>query len=250
MTGATGISGCLLSQLFTTSALSQADGQGQVQAQSPAAAPCGDQVLVLAGHDRIERVLEKFGVPHTLIRPLQLTDPLLSGASHLFVNCGGALPEGQAHKIAAWVEGGGRLMTTDWMACHLLQTGFRDEKGVPLVRHHNRLSTDESGVFAVTETDWNDPAAGIFLRHGRQWKVVRCSYPVRIEDAEKVHVLARSSHLGALSEGADTLFLRFTYGRGEVLHLTSHWYEQEFEDRHPIDTSIEHRSLTFIRNLN
>lgn len=246
--GINGISGGLLSQLFTVPHPPSAGGGGPAAGQEGILQP--NQVLVLAGHDHIEKVLEKFSVPRRVIKPIELTETLLRGAAYLFVNCGDELPSGQPQRIAEWVEAGGRLMTSDWMVYHLLQPAFRDEKGYPIIRHHNRLSTDESGVFSLSGVDWQDAAAGIFLRDGRKWKVVQCAYPVRIEDPQRVHVVARCPQLGSLCEGADILFLRFAYGRGEVVHLVSHWYEQEFDGKPPAGSSSIHRSSTFLQKLN
>ncbi|HSA59303.1 MAG TPA: hypothetical protein VLJ37_06420 [bacterium] len=219
-----------------------------------------EQVVVVKGHDHIERVLQKFDVP--FLPPVRCDDrnpineQLLRGATYLFVNCGGALADGDPVKIAAWVEGGGRLLTTDRMVYHLLEPGFLDEKGRPLVRYHEKsLSTDEAHEFPVSEAAWDDPAARVLLRDGERifWKVKKCSYPVQIVDPHRVQVLARSSQLGAMFpgvQGTDALFLRFAYGRGTVLHLMSHWDCQELEGEIRESEPPSPRSVTFIREKN
>lgn len=193
-----------------------------------------DQVLVTTAHDRIDRVLEKHGVSHRVIDRLRISEALLAGARFLFVGCGQPLSARSPERIAEWVKAGGCLLTSDWMAYHVLQPAFRDGEGEPLVRYAEPFSAQEASLVSVTEADLNHPATKVML--GDEpfvfWKVAQSTYPVRVNE-ERVRVLARARALAHDFDGADTLLLRFDYGRGQVVHMISHWYDQHFEQSPP-----------------
>ncbi len=259
-----GINGSLLSQLFSAFAATDAHiltAEAQVPLLQAPPAKASEviqprEVIVLRGHDHIERVLEKFKVPYKSIQSNsqygQLTEPLLAGAGFLFANCGGELHGRDPFRIAEWVKSGGRLLTSDWMVYHLLEKGFRDEDGKPLVQNLRRLganiSTNESVEAYISSAAWEDPAARIFLKDGEKisWRVRKCSFPITVLSPEKVEVLARSDE-GVIEPETDVLLLRFAYGRGQVIHLLSHWEDQEFEGEVLSEKPGLPRSSTFIR---
>ncbi len=239
------LNGGLLSRLFPTlpvvtgvRGLTHAVNSSPLLVDAHPSAISRDQVIVVRGHDHIERVLDKFGVSSTLVSSNRINDPLLAGAKYLFVNCGAILNPGVPQRIAEWVKAGGRLMTTDWMVRDILQEVFFDEERRPLVRQQNALSADKSDFVTVSQFTMDDPAVRLFLDDGSRvfWWVRSGSCPIAVTDPQRVHVLARLSGLGRLFEleepidVADPLAVRFDYGRGQVLHLMSDWYPQEFDE--------------------
>lgn len=231
VTGLPAINPGLLAQLFSSSV--------EVVERS--------QVVVVQGHDRIDCVLDKYQVPFTPVKRDQVAESTLSGARYLFVGCGNPLLPKASGLVAEWVAAGGRLMTTDWMIHNLLEPNFRHPSGEPYVRYHKDLSSKEERFVPISEARWTDPAVQALLSGGEKvfWKISNSTFPVDIEDKNAVDALARSRQMGDLFEGADTLFLRFHHGRGEVLHLVSHWYDQEFDGPPPSQPDPSRRSMTF-----
>jgi len=84
-----------------------------------------DRVLVVKGlFDRIEVVLDLFGVPHTVVEGLR--GRTLRPEQILFVNCGRAPLGFEPERVAAFVREGGWLMTSDWALEPYLTDAFPD----------------------------------------------------------------------------------------------------------------------------
>jgi hypothetical protein len=238
--GVSPLGGSFLAQLFP------AVTRGVIS-QPEAVAP--GEVLVASSHDRIDLVLDKHEVPYQLVERRRIAGPSLDDARYLFIGCGESLPQGSPERIAEWVERGGWLLTTDWMVHRLLGV-FRGEDGLPLIRHHMRLSAEGEGVFPVSEAAWSDPAVNALLEGGERlfWKLAKCAYPVAVPDPERVEVLARSRSMGHLFQGADALIARAAYGRGGLLYLVGHWDAQVFDQpphSHPSEGPPSSRSSFF-----
>jgi hypothetical protein len=253
--GVSGIGTGFLTQLFPAVTRSLDLGNVSQATIIPFRQPVvpASQVLAASGHDRIDRVLAKFNVPHTLLDRMRISDAVLAGARYLFVGCGQRLSDRAPGRIAEWVAAGGCLMTSDWMSFHLLEAAFRNDDGEPLIRRQPFSATSESWV--RIEPTPSEPTAGL-LRNTESpgfWKVSKCTYPVGTIDKTRVSVLARSPDLAALFDteaGSETgaLFLRFTHGMGQVLHVVSHWYEQHFDSQPPSgDRPPSSRTMVFTR---
>ncbi len=96
-----------------------------------------DRVLVVKGlFDRIEVVLDVFGVPHTVVEGLR--GRTLRPDQILFVNCGRAPLGFEPERLAAFVREGGWLMTSDWALEPYVTDAFPDlvrvMQGVPRQR--------------------------------------------------------------------------------------------------------------------
>jgi hypothetical protein len=261
--GVSGIGAGFLTQLFPAVTRSMDLGNGSQATIIPFRQPVvpASQVLVASGHDPIEHVLDKkFNVSHTPVDRMRISDAALAGARYLFIGCGPRLSEHAPGRIAEWVAAGGCLMTSDWMSFNLLEKAFQNDDGEPLIRRRPVSAKSESWVKIVGQgpSASYDPTVGL-LRNTKSpgfWKVSSCSYPIGAIDKTRVSVLARSPDLAALFDGeaaasdaeTDALFLRFTHGIGQVLHIVSHWYEQHFDVQPPSgDRPPSSRTMVFTR---
>ena len=85
--GVSGIGTGFLAQLFPTAVLPASASGGSLIPLRPPTIPA-ERVLVTTAHDRMDRVLDKFNVPHRpVIDRTGITDTVLAGASYLFVGC-------------------------------------------------------------------------------------------------------------------------------------------------------------------
>jgi hypothetical protein len=138
------------------------------------------------------------------------------------------------------------------MSYHLLEKAFRDDRGEPIVSYRQPMNAKEMTLVSINEdeADWKDSTTRILLGERRRisWSVSQSAYPVTIQDTNRVKVLARSWDLGRIFDGeqSDTVFLRFPYGRGQVVHLVSHWYDQHFDSpAGPSDRPPPSRTMVF-----
>ncbi len=209
------------------------------------------EVVVASSHDRVDLVLDKYNVPYQSVDRRGVAGSVLGGAKYLLIGCGLPLSESAPVKIAEWVSGGGRLLTTERLLRGLLENAFLDENGRPIIRplvHGKKyISADEDDDFPVSQAAWAEPAVSALLEGGERlfWKVKKSSFPIEIRDEDRVEVLASSSLLGRLFYGADALFVRFPYGQGEVLHLLSHWDIQELDTIPPAERPVSSRTSVF-----
>lgn len=183
-------------------------------------------IVVVRGHyDHVETVLQSLEMPHQTIEAGQLESLRLRPEQLVVVNCPGNLTPGGIGAIRDFVRSGGSLFTTDWVLRNVVEPAFPgfiayndrptgdDVVRIEILDRNNRFLT---GVMAADE----DP----------QWWLEGSSYPIRILDEGAVQVLIRSSELQT-KYGEAPVAVLFSYGKGEVFHMISHYYLQRTELR-------------------
>jgi len=183
-------------------------------------------VLVVRGqYDHIEDVFRHSDTPFTPVAGPGLSDVRLRPDQIVFVNCPGVMPQASLRSLAAFVQDGGFLFTTDWALRHVLEPAFPG-----FVEYNMRRTADE--VVRVEMRQSDDPflASLIGPDDDPQWWLEASSYPIRILQPEKVEVLASS---GEIREryGEAPVFVTFEVGAGKVYHMISHFYLQRSETR-------------------
>lgn len=184
-----------------------------------------DVVIVDGTYDHIHLVLESIGLPYLRVDHNKFMKLLLRPDQTVFVNCASSFPADGARRLATFVGKGGQLITTDWALKNVLETGF---PGV--VEFNGRATGDE--VVRIEIVDRNDPAIAGFIdeESAPVWWLEGSSYPIRILDPDRVHVLVRSKELGE-RYGEEAVIIRFQHGEGTVYHMISHFYLQRTETR-------------------
>lgn len=184
-----------------------------------------DVVVVRGCFDHVEQVLGALDMPHTAIDDRQLARIELRPEQLLVVNCPGTVGGHQIPKIRDFVAAGGSLFTTDWALKHVVEPCF------PGVISYNERPTRDD-VVRIEVTDHDNP----FLKgvmdgaDDPQWWLEGSSYPIRVEDTERVKVLIKSRDLGD-RYGESPVAVLFEHGEGEVFHMISHYYLQRTEFR-------------------
>jgi hypothetical protein len=184
-----------------------------------------DVVVVRGRYDRVEQVLELAGIPHRLINPPEVARTRLAPEQLLIINCPGTLdPDGIA-AVRRFVEEGGSLVTTDWALKEVLEPAFPG-----FVRCNGRSTGDEVVRIEVRSSD--DPFLQGLFHDGADplWWLEGASYPIEILDRERVRVLLTSREVGE-RYGESPVAVAFNFGRGDVLHMISHYYLQRAETR-------------------
>jgi hypothetical protein len=105
------------------------------------------------------------------------------------------------------------------------------EKAFPGYVEYNQKPTKDE-VVRVEIIDIEDPFLKSILgpEDDPQWWLEGSSYPIKILDNEKVHVLVSSKEIKE-KYGESPVFISFDYGQGKVYHMISHFYLQRSETR-------------------
>ena len=193
-----------------------------------------EDVLVIEGaYDHQERVLVDLGVPHHEISPF---DPkLASGAAlerprFLFWNCGDPLNQRLSTKISArvraFVERGGYLFTSDWSLGNVVIPafpGYLDTSGqtLPLPEMVLEIAPTRAGTS-------HKLLDGVFQPGVRgRWWLEKFSHDILVTKPAQVTVLVESPPLRELLNRSASMACTFTYGKGRVLHVLGHYYQEE-----------------------
>ncbi|MGI8775370.1 MAG: hypothetical protein ACR2KQ_10275 [Actinomycetota bacterium] len=193
-----------------------------------------DIVVVRGCYDHVEQVLGALEMPHTVISDHQLAGVALRPEQLLVVNCPGNVGRGAVGQIRDFVAAGGSLFTTDWALKHVVEPAFPG-----LVSYNEHPTRDD--VVRIEITDHDNP----FLKgvidgaDDPQWWLEGSSYPIRVDDPERVKVLIKSRDLGQ-RYGEEPVAILFEHGAGEVFHMISHYYLQRTElrtERHSMAAS-------------
>jgi hypothetical protein len=197
------------------------------------------EIVVVRGHyDHIERVLRATGVPHLVVAPERVERLDWSELQVLMISCPGAMSPEAVSRVAAWVRGGGYLVTTDWALKHVVEPAF------PGTVRHNGAQTADCVVRVELSGAADDPLLAGFLEDGREplWWLEGSSYPIEVLDPARVRVLIRSREVGA-QWGAEPVVVTFEEGQGTVLHMLSHLYLQRSDVRGARDSQSAAESL-------
>ncbi|CAF1179688.1 unnamed protein product [Didymodactylos carnosus] len=100
------------------------------------------------------------------------------------------------------------------------------------IRHNGKSTGDE--VVGIQVVDPNNHLVKGFLQASKQaepqWWLESGSHPIEIVDKQKVRVLIRSKILGQKYQ-SDAVLVTFDCGKGNVIHMISHFYLQRTETR-------------------
>jgi hypothetical protein len=164
-------------------------------------------------YDHVERVLGELGVPWAM-------QPDLSSvpAPILFVNCSNSYGEGTAARLADYVAAGGWLVSSDWALGRLLQDAFPGT-----VRWTGRSTRDQViGVEPGLESVW---AETVVPGADPQWWLEASSHPIEVLSPGRVRVEA-ASHQLLIDHDAPAVAVSFSWEKGEVYHVMSHFWHQ------------------------
>lgn len=188
------------------------------------------RVWVLRGdYDQAEKVLDELAIDHALLGKDDLeTREIGAEVRVLFYNCTGrALSPETQHRIAAWVQGGGWLVSTDWGVERLLEKGLPGTLAPYRVGDRPVLTKDETiGVRPTTDQGLGAGTGGTDVP--ARWWLEDSSVPFTITHGIGAEVLVRSEDLERRN-GADAsaVAVTFAYGQGRVLHMLGHVFQQE-----------------------
>jgi len=191
----------------------------------------GDLLVVRGTFDHVGKVLEALRLPYLSVpaRSMTLSDaPDLSRHKIVFWNCGESLPEEQqriaTRRIREFVKGGGFLFTTDWSVGNLLEHAFPGY----LDTHGPRSPLPETVIDIAPGPGRADHPLlrGVFLSgvQGRWW-LEQASYDV-LPTRSDVTVLIESRDLEKVYHRSPAVAVTFAYGRGRVLHVVGHYYQE------------------------
>ncbi len=170
-------------------------------------------VAVYSGvYDQVEQILKQLSIPFR-------TNPGKRGllASKItFVNCSNLYRQRLVDHLPVYVEGGGWLITSDWAL------GLVVEKAFPnTVRKASRYTGDEViSVEPVLNSLWDEV---VVLGTDPQWWIERGSHPIEVLNSDLVRVEAASHDLMRRYR-APSVGVSFTWGRGYVFHVISHFW--------------------------
>ena len=98
---------------------------------------------------------------------------------------------------------------------------------------HNGLNTGDE-VVAVQVRDATNPIVAGFLPAAKhadpQWWLESSSYPIEIVDQQLVRILIKSDEMQQ-KYNSSAILITFDCGRGNVVHMVSHFYLQRSETR-------------------
>jgi hypothetical protein len=208
-------------------------GMGNGSEGDPFRGVTNDDILVVDGSfDKIGRVLNALRLPYKLVTPASMAYEHADDLSHVkvvFWNCGEGLPMRQtaivARRLRAFVSEGGYLFSTDWSVGNLLPyafPGYLDTNGprapLPEMTIHIHPSKDEAD---------NPLLDGVFRVGGEgQWWLEQASFDIVVRRKNDVTVLIESQDLVDLYNRSSAVAVTFRYGRGRVMHVAGHYYQE------------------------
>lgn len=212
-----------------------------------------DDILVIRGtFDHMETVLEELTIPFTLKSPFELASELdLSKTKILFWNCGESVlpPRFRAPVTKAlqeYVRGGGYLFTTDWALANVLMPtfpGFLSTTRAPgrelpeLVVHVKPNAANAGHALLDGVFDEEEDA---------KWWLEETSQDVQVLKPSEVEVLVEAPALSARPyDRSPVIAATFVYGRGRVLHVMGHYYQQKGNLRGAM--GVQRLPLNFVR---
>lgn len=172
------------------------------------------EVSVYSGtFDSVEQILKLVGIPYQM-------DPDASGirSGIVFVNCSSQFQLADPNKLAAAVEGGCWLVSSDWALGRFISKGFPGT-----IQAGTKNTADE--VVAVEPSRDSVFSNVVVLGMDPQWWLEGQSHPIEILDFEKVRVEAASHELLTRYEHPPVA-VSFDWGKGFVYHVISHFWNK------------------------
>ncbi|UJR09337.1 hypothetical protein I4U23_013580 [Adineta vaga] len=187
-----------------------------------------DKIIVVPGsYDHIDRVLSSLNIKFITVQQHEISTYPFRADQTVYINCTSTFPKEAAKRLRQEVEKGLHIITTDWALAHIHDVAFSD-----FIRYNRQSTRDE--VVGIQVADSNHPLVNGFLpasKHAQpQWWLETGSYPIEIINRDKVRTLIRSETLGR-NYHSDAVLVTFDCGRGNVIHMISHFYLQRSETR-------------------
>jgi hypothetical protein len=170
----------------------------------------GDVAAFRGSYDQAEELLKTIGI-EAVVDPSEKQIK----ARVVFINCTGGYAADMPERMAAFVEEGGYLVTSDWALDGVL------EKAFPNRLRWNRKGTNDEIISVEPYTDslWSEI---VVLGANPQWWLWG-SHPIEVVDTASVQVEAASHDL-LQKYGTPVVAARFSHGRGQVFHVISHFW--------------------------
>lgn len=175
--------------------------------------------------DDSTKPMHSLGIRHVSLREKDLRSVPLDGVRVIVVNCAGYLPKEALQRVRDFVGRGGYLISTDWALENTTARAFPGFIGWSGEKTGNAI-TD---AYVIDK----DPSLfnGVPVRRAT-WKLDRGSQQIKILNPQRVRVLVRSSRMAKRDVNllaypdksyAGALAVEFSFGRGKVLHVISHY---------------------------
>jgi hypothetical protein len=168
----------------------------------------GDVAVFKGTYDSAEQVLTRLGVPHTM-------DPKKLTASLVLANCSSTYSKVLLAGIEAHVRGGAWLVSTDHSLHHVVGAKF---PGTARWDGKGGTGSEVVGVEPYVGSAW---AEVVVPGVDPQWCLDGGSYPITIDDPDKVQIEAASHEL-LVRHSKPVIAVRFDWGDGHVFHVISH----------------------------
>ncbi len=185
-------------------------------------------VRVLGGdYDHAEGILKGLGLEYDVLLPAEL-DLAQPGREirALFYNCTSQpLSTRALDHLEGFVAAGGYLFTTDWGIESVLDKRFgryvrsRRERGQAVMTQDEVISFRARGDHALLRGLPRDGGPS-------RWWLENSSILIDVVDPAAVDVLIESDDL-ELRHGSRVVAVTFRHGRGRVVHVLGHFYQQE-----------------------
>lgn len=191
-----------------------------------------DILVVKGSFDKMEITLEELGLPFTLKAPYDLPGYPLEQHKLLFWNCGESVLRPHEHErvvraVREFVLAGGYLFTTDWALSNLVIPAFPGH-----LRTKGRIHPLPELIVDIVPAEGLEShrlLEGVFeARTTPRWWLEQASFDVEVLRKDVVEVLAEAPTLARRPEGRGTaIAVTFPAGRGRVLHVVGHYYQQK-----------------------
>jgi hypothetical protein len=170
----------------------------------------GDVAAFRGSYDQAEELLKTLGITATL-------DPNAGKmtARVAFINCSNSYDAAMAERMAAFVEAGGYLVTSDWALDGVLEKAFPGR----LRWNHKGTGDEVISVEPYADSLWSEI---VVLGANPQWWLWG-SHPIEVVDTANVQVEAASHDL-LKKYGTPIVAARFAHGKGQVFHVISHFW--------------------------
>ena len=187
-----------------------------------------DILVVPGSYDHVENVLDAIKIPHTESYQSAILDP----KQVLLVNCPGDNIDSLVYKewrgtdaISKFVKKGGFAVTTDWALERVIMKSF------PGFAVHDGTDTDDDVVEVDLIASKSPYTRGLGEGSLKPiWWLEGSSYPIRIKD-DQVDILLGSKEMKD-RYGYNPIAIKFPYGQGRVVHVTSHFYLQTTKSKY------------------
>lgn len=185
-------------------------------------------VVVEGAYDQMERVLDLYRIPHTVVERAELDDALLRDARVLFLNCSGR-PEDRAVRrlvglVRGFAERGGWILSSDWAIDPFVVEGFPG-----MVQIFEPRQSQPDTTIGVVPADPTSPLLeGVFPRGPEsRWWLEQSSKFFRVQNRREVKVLVRSDEC-LRRFGTSEIAVEFPSRRGgRILHLLGHFWQKQ-----------------------